>query len=104
MRPTFWNEIAANKRWSAFYCVLMALLLTGMGAAGGYIWNPEMWPFTAGIAALIGVGLAIYANTSGGNAILSISGAREATHEEYQVYVNVAHEMSIAAGLPLPML
>lgn len=101
MRSTFWNEIAANKRWSAFYCVLMALLLTGMGAAGGYIWNPEMWPFTAGIAALIGIGLAIYANTSGGNAILSISGAREATHEEYQVYVNVAHEMSIAAGLPL---
>ncbi|MDQ2985417.1 MAG: M48 family metallopeptidase [Armatimonadota bacterium] len=104
MRPTFWNEIAANKRWSAFYCVLMALLLTGMGAAGGYIWNPEMWPFTAGIAALIGIGLAIYANTAGGNAILSISGAREATHEEYQVYVNVAHEMSIAAGLPLPKL
>jgi heat shock protein HtpX len=104
MRPTFWNEIAANKRWSAFYSLLMALLLTGVGAAGGYIWDPQMWPITTAGAAVIGIGLAIYAATSGGNAILHISGAREATHEEYQVYVNVAHEMAIAAGLPLPKL
>lgn len=104
MRPTFWNEIAANKRWSAFYSLLMALLLTGIGAAGGYIWDPQMWPFTTAIAAVIGIGLAVYAASAGGNAILSISGAREATHEEYQVYVNVAHEMAIAAGLPLPKL
>lgn len=104
MRPTFWNEIAANKRLSLFYCVLMALLLTGVGAAGGYLWEPELWPFTAGVAAVIGIGVAIYANTAGGNAILSIAGAREATHEENQVYVNVAHEMSIAAGVPLPKL
>lgn len=104
MRPTFWNEIAANKRWSAFYSFFMALLLTGVGAAGGYIWDPQMWPFTTAVAAVIGIGLAIYAATSGGNAILHISGAREATHEENQVYVNVAHEMAIAAGLPLPKL
>lgn len=104
MRPTFWNEIAANKRLSLVYCVLMALLLTGVGAAGGYLWDPQMWPITAGIAAIVGIGAAIYANTAGGNAILSIAGAREATHEENQVYVNVAHEMAIAAGVPLPKL
>ena len=104
MRPTFWNEIAANKRLSIFYCVLMALLITGVGAAGGYIWDPQMWPITAGIAAVVGIGVAIYASTAGGGAILSIAGAREATHEENQVYVNVAHEMAIAAGVPLPKL
>jgi heat shock protein HtpX len=104
MRPTFWNEIAANKRLSLFYCVLMSLLLTGVGAAGGYLWDPQLWPFTAAIAFVIGVVAAIYASTAGGGAILSIAGAREATHEENQVYVNVAHEMSIAAGVPLPKL
>jgi heat shock protein HtpX len=104
MRPTFWNEIAANKRLSIFYCILMALLITGVGAAGGYIWEPQMWPVTSGIAAVVGIGVAVYASTAGGGAILSIAGAREATHEENQVYVNVAHEMSIAAGVPLPKL
>jgi heat shock protein HtpX len=104
MRPTFWNEIAANKRLSAFYCFLMAALLTGVGAAGGYIWDPQIWPFTAAIAAVIGIVMAIYAATAGGAAILSIAGARPATHEENQVFVNVAHEMSIAAGVPLPKL
>jgi len=104
MRPTFWNEIAANKRWSLFYSVLMAALLTGIGAAGGYLWDSQLWPFTTIGAAILGIGLAIYAATSGGNAILTISRAREATHEENQVYVNVAHEMAIAAGLPLPKL
>ena len=104
MRPTFWNEIAANKRLSAFYSFLMALLLTGVGAAGGYIWDPQIWPFTAAIAGIVGIGIAIYAANAGGGLILSIAGAREATHEENQVYVNVAHEMSLAAGLPLPKL
>lgn len=104
MRPTFWNEIAANKRWSVFYCVLMALLLTAVGAAGGYIWEPQIWPLTAAIAGGVGVVVGAYAMKSGGKAILAIAGARPATHEEYQVYVNVAEEMAIAAGLTTPKL
>jgi heat shock protein HtpX len=82
----------------------MALLLTGVGAAGGYIWDPDFWPLTTAGAAIIGVVIAVYASSSGGNLILSIAGARQATHEENQVFVNVAHEMSIAAGIPLPKL
>ena len=104
MRPTFWNEIAANKRLSVFYCALMALLVTGVGAAGGYIWDPNLWPLTTAAAAAVGIGIAIYASTSGGKMVLSIAGARPATHDENQVFVNVAHEMSIAAGVPLPKL
>jgi len=82
----------------------MSRLLTGVGAAGGYLWDPQLWPITAGVAGIVGIGAAIYANTAGGGAILSIAGARGATHEENQVYVNVAHEMALAAGVPLPKL
>jgi len=102
MRTTFWNEIAANKRSSAFLSFLMTLLLAGVGAAGSYLIDPELWPFGAGIAFVIGVMLWIYTATSGHKAVLAISGARQATHEENQVVVNVAHEMSIAAGIPMP--
>ncbi|MGI8924342.1 MAG: M48 family metallopeptidase [Fimbriimonadales bacterium] len=102
MRTTFWNEIAANKRSSAFLSLLMTLLLAGVGAAGSYLIDPELWPFGAAIAFVIGVILWIYTATSGHKAVLAISRARQATHEENQVVVNVAHEMAIAAGIPMP--
>ncbi|MBA3726617.1 MAG: M48 family metallopeptidase [Armatimonadetes bacterium] len=102
MRTTFWNEIAANKRSSAFLSFLMTLLLAGVGAAGTYLIDPELWPFGAAIAFLIGVILWVYTATSGHKAVLAISRARQATHEENQVVVNVAHEMAIAAGIPMP--
>lgn len=80
----------------------MTLLLTGVGAAGTYLFEPSAWYVGAGIAFVVGVILWIYTASNGHKMVLAISRAREATHEENQVVVNVAQEMSIAAGIPMP--
>ncbi len=98
----FWNEIAANKRGSFILSLFMTLLLTAVGAAGAYLWHPQYWQVGAGVAFGVGVILWIYTATSGHKTVLAISSAREATHEENQMVVNVAGEMSIAAGIPMP--
>lgn len=98
----FWNEIAANKRGSFFLSLFMALLLTAVGAAGTYLWYPESWYVGAGVGFVIGIILWIYTASSGHKTVLAISNAREATREENQMVVNVAAEMAIAAGMPMP--
>ena len=98
----FWNEIAANKRGSFLLSLLMTLLLTAVGAAGMYLWYREYWYVGAAAAFGIGVILWIYTATNGHKTVLSISSAREATHEENQIVVNVAAEMANAAGIPMP--
>lgn len=103
-RRTLNEQIAANKRASFWYASLLVFLLASMGAViGGFI-DPSLWPAGAGIAALVGVGCAMVARFAGTNVVLSISGARDATHQEYQVLSNVTDEMAIAAGLPRPRL
>lgn len=103
-RRTLTEQIAANKRASFWYASLLVLLLAAMGAViGGYL-DPGLWPAGAGIAALIGVGCAMFARFAGSKVVLAISGARDATHQEYQVLSNVTDEMAIAAGLPRPRL
>lgn len=104
MRTTFWNEIAANKRMSAALSFLMMLVLGGVGAAAGYIFEPDIWPFTMGAALLAGVILWVYTLSSGDKAVLAISRARLATAQEDQMVTNVAQEMAIAAGIPLPQV
>ncbi|MFQ3587502.1 MAG: M48 family metallopeptidase [Fimbriimonadaceae bacterium] len=103
-RRTLTEQIAANKRASFWYASLLVFLLAAMGAAiGGYL-DPSLWLAGAGIAALVGVGCALFARYAGTSVVLSISGARDATHEEFQVLSNVTDEMAIAAGLPRPRL
>lgn len=104
MSYTFRAQIAKNRRASAFLCLFMALLLTAVGWAVGYLADPSFGVAGAVLFAVIGVVLWIYVQTSGHKAVLQISRARRATHEEDQILYNVGHEVAIAAGVPLPTL
>ena len=96
------QQIAANRRASLIYALLLVVLLAALGTAIFGAYYPRQWYLGTVGATLLGVIAAIIARVSGPSIILSISGAREATHHEDQVLDNVVEEMAIAAGLPKP--
>ncbi|HMS54165.1 MAG TPA: M48 family metallopeptidase [Fimbriimonadaceae bacterium] len=104
MRETLHEQIAANKRASAFYAFLIVLLLAAMGTAIAGSVEPDFW--WAGTAGATGLGLivALVARVAGPGIVLSVSGAREANPQEDRVLRNVGEEMAIAAGMPMPKL
>ncbi len=102
MRRTIQQQIAANKRMSVVYSLLLVFLLAALGAAIVGYFAPRFWFLGAGGAALLGAIVATVGATSGSNLLLSISQAREATPLELQTVNNVAEEMAIAAGIPMP--
>lgn len=102
MKRTLRQQIAANKRSSFFYSLLLILLLTALGACITGYYSVELWPLGAAGAFALGFILAAIARYGGKGIVLAISGAREATEEEFQVLNNVTEEMAIAAGIPKP--
>jgi len=102
MKRTIQEQISANKSASMVYASMLVLLLTALGAAITGFYDMEYWYVGAAGAFLLGLILAALALGSGDSIILSLSGARPATHAEHQVLDNVAEEMSIAAGIPKP--
>ncbi|MBS1716638.1 MAG: M48 family metallopeptidase [Armatimonadetes bacterium] len=96
------EQIEANKRASFFFVFVMLLLLGGLGAGISGLYAPKYWPYAAGGAALLGLFSGLMARFFGAGMMLSIAGARECTHEEYQVLDNVVQEMAIAGGIPIP--
>lgn len=102
MKRTLREQIAANKRASVFYASLLVILLTALGAAIWGSYDPKTWWMGGLLAAGVGLVTAMVARYGGPGIVLSISHAREATPHEDQVLRNVAEEMSIAAGIPMP--
>lgn len=102
MRRSLQDQIAANKRASFIYAAFLVLLLAGIGAVSAGYYKPAYWPWGAAGAGALGIIVAIVARYGGSGIILSMSGAREATRDEFQILNNVAEEMSIAAGIPVP--
>lgn len=102
MRRTLKQQIESNKRASFIYSFLLVLLLAGLGGAitGSYV--PDYWWAGAAMAGVIGLICGLVAWSAGPQIVLSISGARDATTYEEQVVRNVAEEMAIAAGIPMP--
>ena len=105
---------AANRRST----MLLLVLLTAIAAAFGYLIG---WAFqnettdTFQVVSPLGLGLgAIMATASvgwslislafGGKIVLSMADATPVTKEEAPQFFNVAEEMSIAAGVPMPRL
>lgn len=102
MRRSFWDEIASNKRATFWLVFFLEAILFGVGAGITYYIEPEFWLYGGFGALLLGL---IYVATlpkGGTSMLLRMVGAREATFEENRVLLNVAHEMSIAAGIPMP--
>ena len=102
MGRTLQQQIAANKRASLFYALLVVVLLSALvGAIVGF-YRPSLWIYGAAGGAGLALLAAVIARGFGHQIVLQISGAREATSDEDRMLRNVAEEMAIAAGIPMP--
>lgn len=101
---TFYREIRRNKRNSIILMVIVSLLLVALGASIGYAtgfgWGGVV------VAVIVATVLSIGSYYSGDKLVLASSGAREVPAanppEQYQQFVNVTTEMSLASGLKMP--
>lgn len=96
------DQIAANKRLSFFYASLIVVLLAAFGGAITGYYAPEFWIAGTAGSAVIGVVVGIVGWTRGSKIVLQLSQARYATPKEIMLVNNVAEEMAIAAGIPVP--
>lgn len=94
-----WEQIRANQRKAFWLMACMALILFGIGYAGGEALTPNGGLIGLLIAAVIFfVQLGVY--FAAGEAILmSGLGARELTREESPRLFNIVEEMQLASGL-----
>jgi heat shock protein HtpX len=105
---------AANRRST----MLLLALLTAIAAAFGYLigWalqneTTDSFQFVspagvaaAGLMAVLSVGWSLISLALGGRMVLAMADAKPVTREEAPQFFNVAEEMSIAAGVPMPKL
>lgn len=98
----FWKQISANKRATALLVFFMGLLLAATASAFVFLYERNFWWVGAAGAVLFTLIYAAFLSTGGSRSVLTMVGARRATHEEDQVLVNVGEEMAIAAGIPMP--
>ena len=104
--PTFYAQIAANRRASWALMGIVTLVLVALaGTAGyalGYGWAGI--PFAVVMGTMLGAG----SYFSGDRLVLAASGAREIDRanppDEYRQLMNVVEEMRLASGLPAPRI
>lgn len=96
-----WEQIAANKRKSAFLVVLMALLLGLMGYfLAEYFLGEGSGVLGLGFALILWVIMTLTAYFQGDRIFLGMAGARKVDKDDLPVLFNVVEEMTLAAGLP----
>ena len=101
---TFYAQAAANRRNS----VLLLVTLVGVVAATSEIiaitltFDPVPALWTAGAAALVGLGAAAGASRFGSTIILESAGAKRADKAGDRELVDVVRELSLAANIPPP--
>lgn len=94
-----WEQIRANRNWSAGLALLLMALLLAVGWAAGILVAEDGRPGLA-IAALVWLVLLLTAVTAGDSLLLSVAKAREIKPEDHPRLWNVVEEMKIASGLP----
>jgi heat shock protein HtpX len=96
-----WEQIAANRRKSAFLVVVMALLLATLGwFLGEYLLGQGNGVMGVGLAVIVWLIMTMVAYFEGDNIYLTMSGAKKVGKEDLPVLFNVVEEMTLAAGLP----
>jgi heat shock protein HtpX len=95
-----WEQIAANRRQSAFLVVIMAAVLGVLGWALGESQVEGGGLFGIGLAAIVWLILTLVAWFQGDSIYLAMSGARKVSKADLPVLYDVVEEMTIASGLP----
>ena len=102
--PTFYAQIAANRRASWVLMLVVTLLLVALAGSVGYALGYE-WlgiPFALVLSALLGSG----SYFAGDRLVLAASDAREIDRanppDTLRQLMNVVEEMRLASGLPMP--
>ncbi len=97
-----WQAVKQNKIKSVILIFIMGILLIVLGAAIGGAASGDERGLLGGvmIAGVLWFFLTVIAVTQGKNILLSLSGAREVTHDDAPQLYNVVEEMRIAAALP----
>lgn len=99
MMKISFDEVRANNRKSFFLFVMFFILIVIMGYAIGFILgNPNAGLIIAAVFTIIYSLIMYY---SGGNMILSITGAKEVKKSEYPHLFHTVEGLTIAAGLPV---
>jgi heat shock protein HtpX len=97
-----WQAIEKNKIKSAILIVVMGILLLVLGAVIGGAVTGVQDGILGGlfIAGILWFFLTVIAVSQGKNILLSLSGAREVSHDDAPQLYNIVEEMRIAAALP----
>ncbi len=96
-----WEQIAANRRKSAFLVILMAMLLAALGYfLGEYFVGKGGGLGGVVLALVVWLVMTLVAYFQGDRIYLSMSGAQKVEKEDLPVLFNVVEEMTLAAGLP----
>jgi len=100
MKVSFYERISENKNKTLllFSCFIVFIILlgwlfgevTGLGFIGTFI------------AFIIAIIMTFFSYYYSSEIVLSISGAREATKQEFPYYYNIVDALAIAAGIPSP--
>ena len=99
---TFYEQQATNKRISLLFLLALVGLLTALGEviAATLTFDAYGALIGAGIAALFGIGAALFAQRRGADVLLHSTGARPADPSKDRVLLDVVNEISIAATIP----
>ncbi|MBI3120609.1 MAG: M48 family metalloprotease [Candidatus Kerfeldbacteria bacterium] len=95
-----YNQIASNKRKTAFFILLTILLVGGLGYLFGYLYDAG--PVGLVYALLISVVLSLVSYFSGDKLVLMTSGAQRIAKEDQPYVYRMVENTCIAGGIPVP--
>ncbi|TAM59369.1 MAG: zinc metalloprotease HtpX [Chloroflexota bacterium] len=108
MGPTahvsFYDEIAQNRRDSLILVAIVAAVLAALGFAIGYGVTGDVaagW-FVLILAVILAFALSVGSYFGGDSLVLAASQAKQVDEKTAPQLVNVVHELTLAAGLPMP--
>lgn len=101
-RKDLFQCIAANKCKSVLLVGLLGGLLLALAGTFSYAYGGQDWPFFFVFSGGLALTYILIGYFAGGDALMALSGAREADPEKERQLYNVVEEMTIAGGLPMP--
>jgi heat shock protein HtpX len=101
---SFYDEIAANKRNSLLMTAFVVILLGLLGFAIGYVivGSAAGGVAVTTLALIVGAISGIATYYSGDKLVLAVSGAKQVDESSAPQLMNVVHELTLAANLPMP--